>query len=188
VNTEIMNTPMQYNQCNTCGAGEGRAGALINGDCKNCYNTRQSGVAVVYADLQRTQGELAKTFNIIAKQIMKKYAISSNNEDWDSECYATREEAIQAGLVEYSGESFWIGEARPPEPPENFFNAHAWIEEVGEHEDYSWRDYPYTMSMAKLDDLDDLVHQAIKKFLADNNLQPTHFVVENNEKIDPEKL
>jgi hypothetical protein len=156
VNTEIMNTPMQYNQCNTCGAGEGRAGALINGDCKNCYNTRQSGVAV--------------------------------NEDWDSECYATREEAIQAGLVEYSGESFWIGEARPPEPPENFFNAHAWIEEVGEHEDYSWRDYPYTMSMAKLDDLDDLVHQAIKKFLADNNLQPTHFVVENNEKIDPEKL
>jgi hypothetical protein len=27
----------------------------------------------------------------------KKYAISSNCEDWDSECYNTREEAIQAG-------------------------------------------------------------------------------------------
>lgn len=44
------------------------------------------------------------------------------------------------------------------------------------------------MSMAKLDDLDDLVKQVIKKFLADNKLQPTHFVVENIEKIEPEKL
>jgi hypothetical protein len=118
----------------------------------------------------------------------KKYAISSNCEDWDSECYDTLEEAISAGIGEYMGDIFWIGEARPPEPPENFFNAHEWIEQVGEHEDYAWRDEPYMMSMAKLDELGDLVERTIKKFLADNNLQPTHFVVENIEKIEPEKL
>ena len=117
----------------------------------------------------------------------KNYAISSNNEDWNSECYDTREEAISAGIGEWMGDIFWIGEARQPEPPENFFNAHEWIEQVGDHLDYSWRDYPYTMSMAKLDDLDDLVKQVIKKFLADNKLQPTHFVVENVEEIDPKK-
>jgi hypothetical protein len=121
-------------------------------------------------------------------QIMKKYAISFDEEDWSEECYGTREEAIQAGIGEWMGDIFWVGEARPPEPPENFFNAHVWIEEVGEHEDYSWRDEPYTMSMAKLDDLDDLVKQVIRKFLADNRLQPNHFVVENIEKIEPEKL
>jgi hypothetical protein len=67
-----MKTLIQYNQCKTCGDGEGRAGVLINGDCKNCYDTRQRGAAVVHADLQRTQNELAKTFEIIAEQIMKK--------------------------------------------------------------------------------------------------------------------
>ena len=118
----------------------------------------------------------------------KKYAISFNEEDWSEECYDTREEAISAGIGEYMGDIFWIGEARQPEPPENFFNAHVWIEEVGEHEDYSWRDYPYTMSMAKLDELGGLVEQTIKKFIADNKLQPNHFVVDNIEKIDPEKL
>ena len=129
-----------------------------------------------------------KTFNIIAEQIMKKYVISSNNEDWSEECYDTREEAIQAGVGEYMGDTFWIGEARPPEPPENIFNAYDWIEEVGLHEDYAWMDNPYTMSRRDLHKLGDLVERTIKKFLADNNLQPTHFVVENNEKIDPEKL
>jgi hypothetical protein len=118
----------------------------------------------------------------------KKYAISSNCEDWDSECYDTREEAIGAGIGEYMGDIFWIGEARQPEPPENFFNAHVWIEEVGEHEDYAWRDDPWTMPEDKIEELEECVMQVIKKFIADNKLQPNHFVVENIEEIDPEKL
>jgi hypothetical protein len=44
------------------------------------------------------------------------------------------------------------------------------------------------MSMAKLDELGDLVERTIKKFIADNKLQPNHFVVDNVEKIEPEKL
>jgi hypothetical protein len=43
----------------------------------------------------------------------KKYAISSNCEDWSEECYDTREEAIGGGIGEYMGDIFWIGEARP---------------------------------------------------------------------------
>ena len=118
----------------------------------------------------------------------KKYAISSNCEDWDSECYDTLEEAISAGIGEYMGDIFWIGEARQPEPPENFFNAHEWIEDVNEHEDYAWMDDPYTISTKELDEIGGLVEQTIKKFIADNKLQPNHFVVDNIEKIDPEKL
>jgi hypothetical protein len=86
------------------------------------------------------------------------------------------------------GDIFWIGEARQPEPPENFFNAHVWIEEVGEHEDYAWRDDPWTMPEDKIEELEECVMQVIKKFIADNKLQPNHFVVENIEEIDPEKL
>lgn len=69
-------------------------------------------------------------------QIMKKYAISFDEEDWSEECYGTREEAIQAGIGEWMGDIFWVGEARQPEPPETFFYADNWIEEVGEFEDY----------------------------------------------------
>jgi hypothetical protein len=116
----------------------------------------------------------------------KKYAISSNCEDWSEECYDTREEAIGAGIGEYMGDIFWIGEARQPEPPENFFNAHVWIEEVGEHEDYAWRDDPWTMPEDKIEELEECVMQVIKKFIADNKLQPNHFVVDNVEKIEPE--
>jgi hypothetical protein len=60
---------MEYNECKTCTANNGRAGTLINGECQNCYDTRRSGSAVVHANLVRTAAELAKTFEIIPRKI-----------------------------------------------------------------------------------------------------------------------
>jgi hypothetical protein len=57
--------PMQYNQCKTCGANEGRAGNLIDGECLNCHDTRANGAACLHANLRRTDEELKKTFAII---------------------------------------------------------------------------------------------------------------------------
>ena len=184
---------MQYNQCKTCGAGGGRAGVLINGDCKNCYDTRQSGAAVVHADLQRAQGELAKTFNIIAEQIMKKYAISSNNVDWDSECYDTREEAISAGIGEYMGDIFWIGEARQPASPELFYHFSSVFDYLVFDEDYSIDaavDYVEKLDKLKpeiTDELEAKIQPIIKEWLEKHKLMPTFYVVENVEEINPEK-
>ena len=56
---------MTYNECKTCKAKDGRAGNLINGDCLNCYHTRTSGNAVLYAGLRRTDDEIKRTFAII---------------------------------------------------------------------------------------------------------------------------
>jgi hypothetical protein len=57
---------VQYNVCSTCGAKDGRAGTLINGDCQNCYDTRKTGEVVVHADLSRTPEELQKTMSILS--------------------------------------------------------------------------------------------------------------------------
>ena len=166
---------------------------LINGDCKNCYDTRQSGAAVVHADLQRAQGELAKTFNIIAEQIMKKYAISSNNVDWDSECYDTREEAISAGIGEYMGDIFWIGEARQPASPELFYHFSSVFDYLVFDEDYSIDaavDYVEKLDKLKpeiTDELEAKIQPIIKEWLEKHKLMPTFYVVENVEEINPEK-
>lgn len=53
------------NVCKTCGAGDGRAGVLINGECLNCRDTRKTGEVVVHVNLSRTEAELAKTFAIL---------------------------------------------------------------------------------------------------------------------------
>jgi hypothetical protein len=56
---------MEYNECKTCGAGDGRAGLLINDECLNCHNTRKTGAVTVNANLSRTEQEIAITFGII---------------------------------------------------------------------------------------------------------------------------
>ena len=59
------NTFIEYNEYKTCGANNGRAGTLIDGDCQNCRDTRQTGAVSVHTNLIRTDAELAKTFAII---------------------------------------------------------------------------------------------------------------------------
>ena len=56
---------MQYNVCKTCGAKDGRAGLLINDECQNCYDTRNTGKITIHANLARTDEEIQKTFAII---------------------------------------------------------------------------------------------------------------------------
>ncbi len=56
---------MQFNVCATCEAKDGRAGLLINGDCLNCYDTRNTGIATIHNHLSRLPEEIVKTLNIL---------------------------------------------------------------------------------------------------------------------------
>ena len=56
---------MVFNTCKTCGAKDGRAGLLIDGECQNCHETRRTGTISVFADLKRTPEELARTIAIV---------------------------------------------------------------------------------------------------------------------------
>jgi hypothetical protein len=61
---------MQYNVCEICGAKDGRAGLLIGSAtkphaCKNCHDTRETGVITIHSNLVRTEEEIKKTFAIL---------------------------------------------------------------------------------------------------------------------------
>lgn len=65
---------MQYNECPTCGAKDGRCGNKIHApnvnaeaECFNCYDTRKTGTITIHAHLSRTDEELQKTFSILDK-------------------------------------------------------------------------------------------------------------------------
>lgn len=60
---------MQFNKCKTCGAKDGRAGMLINGECLNCNKTRKTGKFTLDATLRRTDEEVAKTAYILEKKM-----------------------------------------------------------------------------------------------------------------------
>ena len=65
----VWSMDVEYNECKTCGAKDGRAGTLINGECMNCHYTRKTGDACVHANLQRTADEIAMTFAIIKDRV-----------------------------------------------------------------------------------------------------------------------
>lgn len=63
---------MEYNICGICGAKDGRAGMLIGNTvenkvhaCLNCHDTRTQGKIVIHSNLNRTEEELQKTFDIL---------------------------------------------------------------------------------------------------------------------------
>lgn len=61
---------MQYNKCKTCEANNGRAGMLINDECLNCYETRETGKIVIHANLKRTDNEIEKTMDILTPKLI----------------------------------------------------------------------------------------------------------------------
>lgn len=58
---------MEFNICGICGAKDGRAGLLINGNCLNCNDTINCGRITIYNNLIRTDEEIEKTMNILKK-------------------------------------------------------------------------------------------------------------------------
>jgi len=61
---------MEYNECDICGAKDGRAGMLIrcgNGpeECLNCRDTRERGEIVIHSYLPRTNEEIRKICKIV---------------------------------------------------------------------------------------------------------------------------
>ena len=64
---------MGFNICSTCGAKDGRAGLLIDGECQNCHKTRQTGELSIHAELVRTNEEIARTFAILEERTSHEY-------------------------------------------------------------------------------------------------------------------
>lgn len=56
---------MNYNECKTCLAGDGRCGVLLDDECDNCNKTRTSGDIWISANLLRSAEEIARTFAIL---------------------------------------------------------------------------------------------------------------------------
>jgi len=56
---------MTFNTCKTCGANNGRAGLLIDGECLNCSETRKTGTLIIHLELNRTDAELNRTAIIL---------------------------------------------------------------------------------------------------------------------------
>ena len=63
--TISKNAKGECNVCETCGAKDGRAGLLVNGECLNCHETRETGKVVRHAYLRRTFREAARTAKIL---------------------------------------------------------------------------------------------------------------------------
>lgn len=120
--------------------------------------------------------------------MIKKYVVSLDGEDWSGGFFDTRDEAIKSGIEELEGVSFWIGETRPPVSPDSFFNGWSFVEEVSDHEDYSFRDAPWMGDSNKVEEFEYHIRKSIEEWLRVNGLTPTHFVVENEEKIEPREL
>ena len=57
---------IEYNVCKVCGAGNGRAGTLIDDECLNCHQTRKTGEVCFHAWLDRTQEEFDKTAALVS--------------------------------------------------------------------------------------------------------------------------
>ena len=56
---------MQFNECENCGAGNGRAGILINSLCLNCHYTKTNKSLTIHTILIRTSTELKKTEKLL---------------------------------------------------------------------------------------------------------------------------
>jgi|ETNvirnome_2_300_1030623.scaffolds.fasta_scaffold290160_1 hypothetical protein len=64
---------MEFNECDTCHAKDGRAGMLIGGpgipsECGNCRDTRERGQVVVHTNLKRTEEEIQRTMAILDEE------------------------------------------------------------------------------------------------------------------------
>ena len=56
---------MQFNVCGTCGAKDGRAGVLVNGECLSCRDSRRTNSCVLHTDLPRTDEEIQRMIDSI---------------------------------------------------------------------------------------------------------------------------
>jgi hypothetical protein len=71
---------MKYNVCKTCGAKDGRAGLLVDGECENCNRTRQTGEVCVHGWLERSAEEIKKLLPFWLIQLL--YSSDTSHEGW----------------------------------------------------------------------------------------------------------
>lgn len=108
--------------------------------------------------------------------------------------YGSRKAAIKAGLVEFGGDPFFIGELQQPAPISRGIDARYLVEQCIEtlEEDYCL-DIPATdewpdATPEQYKDLQDRLGAVLDAWVQDHQLSPRWFVVVNVERIDPKAM
>lgn len=86
---------MEFNKCDHCGAGDGRAGICFSTEgvegsyCANCKDTKRSGNVVIHANLRRTDEELANTMRLVEQTFAQRIVSAlDSGVDMDDMCDA----------------------------------------------------------------------------------------------------
>lgn len=111
------------------------------------------------------------------------YSVSANEENYHGP-YSTLEEAVAVGMV--YGHKFYVGENRPPEKAETYWDSESFFEHVSEQDEYSlecaedWDD----SNKEQRAELDSLVRAVICEWFERHNLRPKFWHVENVKAFD----
>ncbi len=119
---------------------------------------------------------------------MSRWAISNDGEYYDG-FYNTKEEAVQAGIEECDEdlESFWVGETYEPEveSPAGDIIAEHILERIQDDLDVEGGEFAENFSVTdeQIDQLGNILEQAVNQWIKDNDIKPGFFLVRNSELI-----
>lgn len=93
--------------------------------------------------------------------------------------FDTRDKAIEEGRS--CSQTFWVGQKESPTPPEDFFHADDWLEDVHRHDDYAgdWDNEP-DPTKEQTAELQDGVRKVIGWWLDKHALRPNHFNIDKS--------
>ena len=117
----------------------------------------------------------------------ERWSISRNNVDFSDDCLPSRQAAIEEGLATYPDEEFYIGRCVPPTSPEIYWHADDFLEHAAVQDDYmhdAAEDFGNANS-EQTRELEDIVRPIMADWLKRHGLEPNHFCIVDDEKIDP---
>ena len=124
----------------------------------------------------------------------EKWAIAPSDDKVFYGEYDNREAAIKAGVIEFSGKPFCVGELRQPAPLSKGVDAHYMVEQAVEatEEDYCLG-IPVTdgwpnATPEQYKDLQTRIGAVLDAWVKDHGLTPQWFVVGNIQRIEPTHL
>jgi len=101
--------------------------------------------------------------------------------------YPTKDAAIAAGRIEFDGDPFWVGKARPPKPLSNGVYADWVLESAQEDLDDEWfvEWNSFEPSEEQVADLQQRLRAVVDEWFANHGLQPGWFLVDDIERVEP---
>lgn len=117
---------------------------------------------------------------------MPKFAISWNEENYDSELFDSEDDAVAEAVMSWETENeelvdgkFWIGVADPPRQPETFWDSDLFFDRVSMQDEYTlecaedWN----KSTVRQRKELDNSIREVIANWLDKHDLRPKFFLV-----------